>query len=166
VDRATVDRGVGMADVPDLRRVLSPERVLVLECSTKQEALDALIDCLAGCAEVRDREALARGIWHRESLMSTGIGMGIAVPHVRLDCVDRPVMAVGICRQPITDYASLDDEPVRLIFMIAAGKDQHAEYLRLLARVSGKVKEPAIRQGLIEAGDAEAAYRMLVANGV
>ncbi len=97
--------------------------------------------------------------------MSTGIGMGIGVPHVRLDSVEAPVMAVGICRNPISDYESLDGEPVRLIFMIAAGKGQHAEHIRLLANITSRLKDGRLREALMKTTDAGAFYRMLVQEG-
>jgi len=150
-----------MSSTVELSAFLDPGRVLILECSQKKEALEALIDCLAGAPEVKDRQELSAGIFHREELMSTGIGMGIGVPHVRLDSVENPVMCVGLCRNPIMDYESLDGEPVRLIFMIAAGKKQHTEYLKLLAYVSGKVKDDQLRSSLINAPDEATFYSIL-----
>ena len=145
----------------DLSTVLDESRVLILKSSKKRVALKALIDCLARAPQVKDPRELAEGIFHREQLMSTGIGMGIGVPHVRLDSVESPVMCVGICRNPITDYESLDQGPVRLIIMIAAGKDQHTEYLRLLAYVSSKLKDERLRNALIDAPDTKTAYRII-----
>jgi len=150
-----------MVSAGGLSSALSTERILLLECSTKKEALEELIRCLAQAPEVRDPDELRRGIFHREELMSTGIGMGIAVPHVRLASVDKPVMCVGICRNPVTDYESLDDQPVRIILMIAAGKDQHAQYLRLLSSVSARLKDEHLRNALVDAPDAETVYRLL-----
>jgi PTS system nitrogen regulatory IIA component len=146
----------------DLVYVLTPERVLVLHSTTKTEALQALVDCLATAPEVQDREALSRGIFYREQLMSTGIGMGIAVPHVRLASVADPVMSAGICRTPLADYESLDGVPVHLIFMIAAGQYQHAEYLRLLSSLSLRFKSEKLRDALIAAPDTLAFYNTLV----
>ena len=141
--------------------VLDPSRVLILETSKKIDALEALVNCLAAAPEVRDRQELYEGIFHREELMSTGIGLGIGVPHVRLDSIENPVMCAGLCRNPITDYESLDGQPVRLIFMIAAGKNQHAEHIRLLAKISSKLKDDKLREALINAPDETAFYQIL-----
>jgi PTS system nitrogen regulatory IIA component len=94
--------------------------------------------------------------------MSTGIGMGIAVPHVRLASVTGPVMCVGICRNPLTDYESLDGVPVRLLFMIAAGQGQHVQYLRLLSSLSLRFKDDDLRDALMSASDPKTFYRILV----
>jgi len=151
-----------MANGVELGSVLDPDRVLILDCSRKADALRILVECLGGAPEVRDPQALSEGIFRREQLMSTGIGMGIGVPHVRLDSVDDVVMCAGICRVPIVDYESLDGKPVRLIFMITAGKYQHTEYIKLLARLSSKLKDEALCNALINAVDAETFYRTLV----
>ena len=150
-----------MPSEPELTNVLVPQRVLILRSTTKTDALRALADCLATAPQIQDRDALIQGIFYREELMSTGIGMGIAVPHVRLASVSGPVMSAGVCRNPIADYESLDEVPVRLIFMFAAGQHQHAEYLRLLSSLSLKLKCEALRNSLITAPDAMTFYRIL-----
>jgi len=150
-----------MLGEPELARVLVPQRVLILDSKTKKDALLALADCLGLAAEIKDREALVQAIFYREELMSTGIGMGIGVPHVRLASVTRPVMSAGLCRNPITDYQSLDGIPIHLIFMIAAGQNQHAEYLRLLSSLSLKLKNEKLRNSLISAPDTETFYQIL-----
>ena len=143
---------------PEIAGVLVPQRVLILESKTKRDALLALTDCLGTAPEVEDRDALAQGIFYREELMSTGI----AVPHVRLASVTGPVMCAGLCRNPITDYQSLDGIPVHLIFMIAAGQNQHAEHLKLLSFLSLKLKCEKLRNALISAPDTLTFYRTLV----
>lgn len=145
----------------ELINVLVPERVLILDSKTKKDALLALADCLSSAAEVNDRDALVDGIFYREELMSTGIGMGIGVPHVRLPSVAKPVMSAGLCRNPIADYQSLDGVPIHLIFMIAAGQNQHAEYLRLLSSLSLKLKSEELRNSLMSAPDPQRFYQIL-----
>lgn len=145
-----------------LSDVLTPQRVLILESATKIEALRALADSLGTAPQIQDRDALLQGILYREELMSTGIGMGIAVPHVRLASITGPVMSAGICRTPLVDYESLDGVPVRLIFMIAAGQHQHAEYLRLLSSLSLRLKDEKLRDALISAPDTMSFYNTLI----
>jgi PTS system nitrogen regulatory IIA component len=139
----------------DLSSVLTPERVGIIDCEDKESTLRQIIRLLATAPEVKDADELERGIFHREQLMSTGIGMGIAVPHVRLASVEKPTMAVGISSKGIKDYESLDDSPVHLIFMIAAGKDQHKQYLHLLSAVSRRLKDSHIREKLIHTADSK-----------
>mgnify|MGYP005640054205 CR=1 FL=1 len=144
-----------------IRRALAPERVLMLDCRTKKQALQALLACLATAPEVTDPQELAKGIWHREELMSTGIGLGVAVPHVRLASVRDIVMAVGVSREDILDYESLDGRPVRIIFMVAAPAGQHGQYIRLLSAITSRLKDEAFRRAVLEAPDAASIFRLL-----
>lgn len=152
--------------VSDLANVLTPERVYILSKMAKIQALKTLIESLAHTSEVKDAKALEQGIFHREELMSTGIGLGIGVPHVRLTCVKNPVMAAALCREPIEDYDSLDGQPIRLLFMIAAGQHQHAEHIRLLSVISCRLKEDRLREKLLTLTDRDAFYHALIAGEV
>ena len=112
------------------------DRILVLPGKlTKDEVLNTLIDLLAQVDGMVPRDDLAWGIFHRESLMSTGIGNGIAVPHVRLENIENPSMALAVCPDGVTDYQSPDNQPVKLVFMVVAGGQQRATHLKILASI-------------------------------
>ncbi len=148
-------------DVLDrFRSLLVPENVLILENVNKSQALDHLVDRMAQIEGMPARDEIARGIAHREQLMSTGIGLGIGVPHIRLSGVRRLAMVVGICKPPIEDYESIDGEPVWLLFMIVAGLDQQADHLKLVARLSSLVKDEELREALRRADSPEEVCRI------
>jgi PTS system nitrogen regulatory IIA component len=149
----------------DLDSVLSPGRITIMSAKDKVEALNVLIDLLATAPEVKSRDELADAIFRREKLMSTGIGLGIALPHVRLASVSNVVMAIGINRTDITDYQSLDGQPVRIICMIAAGKYQHTKYLKTLVAISPYLRTEKIRQALLNASDAQSVADLLLKGG-
>jgi PTS system nitrogen regulatory IIA component len=144
-----------------IERILSEERVLFVKGRDKRGALNELVDCLAGAPQVNDGDELRREIFNREELMSTGIGHGIAIPHVRIASVTDLVGAVGISSEGIQNYQSLDDEPVRILIMLAAAYDQHAKYLKALSYISAKLKKEEIRNILMRSGDARAVYDLL-----
>jgi len=146
---------VSMADV------LTPDRTVLSGAENKNAALDRLIDCLAETDAVTDAAALREEIYYRESLMSTGIGFNVAVPHVRLDSVRDLVMAVLVAQHPLGDYESLDEQPVRIVCMVAARPDQHGLYLKTLAAVSNALKPQEVREALLQAADPKAAYLIL-----
>lgn len=135
--------------------VLKPESVKILHAGTKWDALDELADLIIQTGKMKSKEELLSALRQREDLMSTGIGWGIAVPHVRLSSVKSPVMALGVSRKGITDYDSLDSLPVHYIIMIAAGRDQHTEYIRLLSLVSGRMKDESVVKALLIAEESE-----------
>jgi len=157
MDAASCEKAKGRIDL--LRKVLSRDRICFLEEKNKEAALLRLIDILSTSRCIRDKDELAQAVFEREELMSTGIGLGLAVPHVRLGSVSDLVMAVGISAEGIQDYASLDDKPVHLIYMIAAPTGQHAAYLRLLSVISSRAK--ALNGRLLRCSDAETFYSVL-----
>lgn len=144
-----------------LRDVLAPERLIFLETTRKKEALDVLIECLSEAPEIEEPNEFAEAIARREKLMSTGIGLGIAIPHVRLDSVKDLVMAVGLCHAGIPDYVSLDGMTVRIVCIVAARWDQHGEYLKVLSAISSRLKDEEFREKLMAAKDTESAYDIL-----
>ncbi len=143
-----------------LSKILSSDRVVFLEDCEKENALKTLCAALATSSLIQSEEELSGAIFKREELMSTGIGFGIGVPHVRLPSVADVVMALGIAREPIADYQSLDEEPIQIICMVAAGSTQHPEYIRTLSVLSSRLKGEMVRKALIAAPDAMSALTL------
>ncbi len=166
---AWVDQQLGAPPLPVfegeglLSRTLSPDRVLFLEDCGKENALKTLCAAVATSPLIQNEEELSDAIFKREKLMSTGIGFGIGVPHVRLSSVADVVMALGIAREPITDYSSLDEEPIQIICMVAAGSTQHPEYIRTLSVLSSRLKGEMVCKALIAAPDAGTALKLFTA---
>lgn len=144
----------------NLTSFLAPERIVHLEAGSKQEVLSRLVDLLAGTPEVTDGEALRKAIFDREKIISTGIGLGIAVPHARLKSITGLVAAVGVCRDGI-DFGSIDDQPVRIIIMIAGPEDTQRDYLRLLAHIALIFKNAKLRKDFLRAETTREMYDML-----
>lgn len=144
--------------------VLPVERVILLEHASKEEVLVNLVDLLAKSPLVKKRDELLKGILERETLMSTGIGFGIGVPHVRINSVSELVMAVAVCKSPIKDYSSLDEMPVQIVCMLAARTDQHAQYIRTLSAISSRLKDKAVREAIIASDDPAFIQKQLVAS--
>ena len=122
----------------------------------------ALAGTLSTAPQIKNSQELETEILKREELMSTAIGRGIAIPHVRLSSVTDLVMAVGICKSDIIDFQSIDDEPVRILFMIAAAYNQHAYYLQTLSFISTKLKNKELREKLLEVTEPVEAYNLLL----
>lgn len=145
----------------DVHGFLTLDRVTILSARTKRDALAEVIAVMAaGVTEVTSEE-LTQAVWHRESLMSTGIGHGLAIPHVRMPGLKKAYMAVGVSHFGIRDYESLDPDPIQIVVLIAAPQGQHETYIRLLAKVTETLKDADARQAIIAAEDAAAAYRLL-----
>ena len=145
-----------------IRNILSPDRIVYITQSTKHDALVELAAKLITAPQVKFAQELETEILKREELMSTAIGRGIAIPHVRLSSVTDLVMSVGICKSPVIDFQTIDDVPVQLLIMIAAAYNQHSYYLQTLSFLSSKLKNAELRDALLKSTDPEAAYKLLV----
>ena len=121
-----------------------------------------LVDLLSETPFVKDRNQLLKGILEREKLMSTGIGFGVGVPHVRIDSVTDLVMAVAVCKTAIVDYSSLDEAPVQIVCMLAARTDQHTKYIRTLSAISSRLKDAPCREEIIASDDPSAICKLLI----
>jgi len=144
-----------------VKNILSPDRIIFINHSTKRDCLVELANSLCVAPQVKNSEELVTEILKREELMSTAIGRGIAIPHVRLSSVTDLVMAVGICKNPIDDFQPLDDVPVRILIMIAAAYNQHSYYLQTLSFFSSKLKSQELREALLSAKTADEVYKLL-----
>ena len=120
---------------------------LSLQVKGKKETLEELAALLAGQRIIPDRERLVKVLLERESLGSTGVGNGIAIPHAKTDLVKKITIVFGKSEKGI-DFDSLDKNPVYLVFLIIAPEEAHETYLRVLARISRLLHEERIRNGL------------------
>ncbi|GHU26373.1 PTS fructose transporter subunit IIA [Spirochaetia bacterium] len=145
-----------------IESLIVPERIVLLEQNTKREALTALVDVVSRAPQIKNRQELLEEILKREELMSTAVGRGVAIPHVRLFSITDLVLTIGINREGITDFQALDEEPVHLLFMIVAAYTQHTFYLQTLAFFNKRLKNAELRESLIKAPTSRDAYRILI----
>ena len=162
-DRLSSSRTESRDIAVQIKNILSPERIIFLSHSTKHDALLRLAGNLSSAPQVKDAKELEKEILKREALMSTTIGRGIAIPHVRLASVTDLVMSVGISKVDIIDFDPIDDVPVRLLFMIAAAYNQHSYYLQTLSFFSAKIKNAELRSKLLAVETPLDAYSLLTA---
>ena len=161
-ERLSSNRSSSVFTAVQIQNILSPDRILFLNYAKKRDALISLAENLAGSPQIKSRQELVAEILRREDLMSTAIGRGIAIPHVRLSSVTDLVVSVGVSQVDIIDFQSLDDVPVRLLFMIAAAYNQHAYYLQTLSFFSSKLKNNLLRSALVAAKTPQEVYTLLI----
>lgn len=147
-----------------IKNILSPDRVVFINQSSKRDALVELSNVLATAPQVKNGSELLSEILKREELMSTGIGRGIAIPHVRLSSVTDLVVAVGVCKSNIEDFQTIDDVPINILIMIAAAYNQHSYYLKTLSHFSSKLKNTELRDAITKASTPREVYDLIVNN--
>jgi PTS system nitrogen regulatory IIA component len=144
-----------------LSDLVPPECVVPeLRAGTKDEALRELAEGAAKAAPRLPVEALASVLRERETLGSTGIGEGVALPHGKASGVDR-VTAVLARSSRGVPFDSSDGRPARLFFLIVSPENSAGLHLQALARVSRSFRSASFREGLLEAPGAAEMRRLL-----
>ncbi len=128
-----------------------------LSAETKEELLRELAEHVAVRHPDLDRAELLNVLMERERLGSTGIGDGIAIPHGKLKRLEKPLLAFGRSRKGV-DFHALDHKPVHLFFLLLAPEAAAGTHLKMLARISRILKDPALRRTLFEAPDSATIY--------
>jgi mannitol/fructose-specific phosphotransferase system IIA component (Ntr-type) len=123
-----------------LSRLLTPDRILWLQERSKDECLRAMVDTLARSANLPDAGEIHRAILEREKLLSTGFGLGLAIPHAKLKSIKDFVVGLGIHKMGVA-FDSLDERPVHVLVMILGPDSQQEDYLKVLSRVTAFLKD-------------------------
>lgn len=143
-----------------LANLLSEGKILPdLKARERWAAITELVDLLVnlGCIEGGDRETVLESVRQREQTMSTGIGLGIAIPHASSPRVTEVVAAFGRSKEGV-EFDSLDGQPVFFIVLFVVPKDQFQTHLRTLAAIAKFLNDRVVRD---ELGAAETAHDLL-----
>ena len=133
------------------KEMFSKNRVTFdLKAKDKMGAIDELIALLAADGKVSDSERFKEAVLKREEEFSTGIGMGIAIPHGKSDAVLEPAMVFGKSKVGV-DYESMDDKPAHLFFLIAVPVESSDLHLRALSEISRNLMHSDVREKLMKA---------------
>lgn len=140
---------------------LAPDAIIPsLSGTTKGEVLAELSEHMAKHQPGVDAQKLRRALEEREQLATTAIGDGIAIPHGKLDSVDRLVGTLGRSVLGL-DCDSIDGKPTHLLFMLVAPVNSAGVHLKALARLSKLFKDASFRQKLLDAPDGDSMYRTI-----
>lgn len=124
--------------------------VLDLASRSKAEVLGEMARALAGAERGLDADRLLEVLLERESLQSTGIGEGVAIPHGKVQGLDRLLASFARSR-PGVDFDSIDGQPTHLFFLLVVPEHSGGQHLKALARISRFFRDAAFRKQLLEA---------------
>lgn len=127
---------------------LDPRLVAFLDVNSRDEAIQALVEIIHRTGRLQDKFAFYEAIIEREKIVSTGIGMGAAIPHAKLPAYDDFFIAIGVLRQGL-DWEALDGSPVRVIFLIGGPDDKQTEYLQILSSLTLAIKDERVRKKML-----------------
>jgi PTS system nitrogen regulatory IIA component len=129
----------------DIADYVHQDLIVFLDAETRDQALKKMIEELHRAAKVDDSEAFYQAVVEREKIVSTGIGMGIAIPHAKLSSYDQFFIAIGVLSAGV-DWKALDNAPVRLIFLLGGPDDKQTEYLQILSSLTSFIKDEERRK--------------------
>lgn len=128
--------------------------------SSKEESINILVDLMDSTGNLKSKEDYKKAVLERESLSTTGIGEGIAIPHAKTAAVNKPGLSAMVVPEGV-DYDSLDGEPAHLFFMIAAPEGGNNLHLEVLARLSTILMDESFRAELIKASDKDEFLKLI-----
>lgn len=134
--------------------------VLDLTSEAKRDVLAEMASAMAGAETGVEAERLLEVLLERESLQSTGIGDGVAIPHGKLPGLDRLVASFARSR-PGVDFDSIDGQPTHLFFLLVVPEHSGGQHLKALARISRFFRDAVFRKRLVEAGSLEDVFRAI-----
>jgi mannitol/fructose-specific phosphotransferase system IIA component (Ntr-type) len=131
-----------------------------LASAEKKAAIEELVKLAFNSGKIADSVRALKDVMERESLMSTGIGKGIAIPHAKTGGVKDLTLALGICPDGI-DFDSLDGEVSKIFFFVLSPPDRSGPHIQLLANISTLLKSEEVRNAMIQAGSEDDIYSVI-----
>ncbi|MDD7796289.1 PTS sugar transporter subunit IIA [Clostridium sp. 'White wine YQ'] len=139
----------------EIRDMFSKERVnFDMKSKTKTQALDELIELLIKDNKIKDAAIFKKAVLDREEEYSTGIGMGIAIPHGKSNSVIEASIVFGKSVDGV-EYDSMDGKPAHLFFLIAVPEEANNVHLKVLSEISRKLMHSEVREQLMNCGSFE-----------
>jgi fructose PTS system EIIBC or EIIC component len=138
-----------------LTELLTVERIKIpLESRTKDDLLRELVGVCVTANGIDDRDDVLRAVRERESVLSTGIGNGVAIPHGKSAAVPGLLMAAGRASEPV-EFDALDGQPVSLFFLLVGPESAAGPHIKALSRISRLVRKEEVRSRLVAARSSE-----------
>lgn len=132
-----------------------------LKARDKKRVIEELTEAIVNSKPVLDKDSLIRILLERESLGSTGIGDGVAIPHGKFHGINELIVSFGRSLKGL-DFESMDDEPVFLFFLLVAPEDSASVHLEALAKIAKMLKDSTFRKKLMEAPTKEDLYKIII----
>jgi len=136
--------------------------VSFLKSKSRDGVISQMIDSLDNFKNLPDKELFKEAILKRENIVSTGIGMGVAIPHAKLSFFSQFFIAIGIQKAKALEWDSLDGSLVRLIFMIGGPENKQNEYLQILSHLTLIIKDEKLRKKLTNSSSKEEVVKLLL----
>ncbi len=134
--------------------------ILDLKSTVKDDLLSEMATALANAEPALEANQLLGVLREREALQSTGIGEGVAIPHGKVDGLDRLVAAFARSTAGV-DFDSIDGQPTQLLFLLVVPEQSGGQHLKALARISRFFRDASFREKLLGARDLDEIFRAI-----
>ncbi|MBS0627575.1 MAG: PTS sugar transporter subunit IIA [Verrucomicrobia bacterium] len=133
-----------------ISKYLDERLVVFLDEGSREDVILRLVDLLHKEGKLQNKEKFLSAILEREKIVSTGIGIGVAIPHAKMSENADFFIAIGIQKKRGIDWKSLDGSLVHLIFMIGGPDNKQTEYLKILSNLTQSIKDEQRRKRLLK----------------
>lgn len=132
----------------DLSKTLDPSLISFFHAADRDEAIIKMVDVCFEAGKIAEKEPFLSKVKEREKIVSTGIGMSVAIPHAKMSELDNFFISIGILNEGV-DWNAIDERPVRLIFLIGGPDNKQTEYLKILSGLTTVLKDEEIRKKML-----------------
>lgn len=138
-----------------ISKYLDARLISFLDACERDNAIQHLVDMADQIGILQDRDTFYQAILERERIVSTGIGLGVAIPHAKIKSNPSFFIVVGIQKNTGIDWSALDGAPVRLVFLIGGPDNRQTEYLKILSHLTLAIKSEERRKKMLQAKTAQ-----------
>ena len=143
------------------RRLIDKESIVFLDLGERDDVLRSLAETAASLGKIQNQEEFTEALFAREKIVSTGIGAQVAIPHAKIDAPIDFFFIIGVLRRGVP-WGSLDNVPVRLVFLIGGPQDEQKQYLHILSRLTSVIREESVRRKILLSRSQEEVYSLFV----
>jgi PTS system nitrogen regulatory IIA component len=143
-----------------IKEYLRPENIKILNKSNYKECVEILIEMTCNHPEIKNPDEFCELIWDREKKVSTGIGLGLAIPHTRSPMISGMIVSALLIKNGV-DWQAIDDQPVNFAVLIASPQKAHKKYLELLSQTVMFWKNHENRDAILQAESAQDIYHLI-----
>jgi fructose-specific phosphotransferase system IIA component len=149
---------LSLIDFMNIHSLLDKSTILAnLDVHSKDELLEEMIKALSDKVDREQLDDIRTAVIEREKIMSTGVGKNLAIPHGKVKSIEENYASFAVLKNPI-DYDSIDDEPVRMVFLLVGPQSKHTTHIKLLSRISRLMNSSSFRESLGECTTSDEIY--------
>lgn len=134
-----------------IEKYIQPNRITYIHAKKPRQAILELIELMKPAGIDVDLEEFFTAVMEREKIVSTAIGVGVAIPHAKLEFYKDFFILMGVQKEPGISWSALDGNPVRIVFLIGGPASRQKEYLQILSKITFIIKEEENRRKILKA---------------